>query len=450
MQGNNSELIDITQFVLKELKKRGIKTADVFARRTQEDRVTVREREVETVRRKVTRGLGVRVIQDGRLGFAHTCDVAETSLTSVVEQAVALAKEASEDPGHGLWETVIPPGDDLDLVDDGLAKISVEDKINRALELESAMLSADPRIRRSGGADWSDSDEEVVIANTLGLSHGFRGTGVAIVGQAVAEEDGQMQRGWWWSQARHQDDLDSVQEVGAEAGRRAVQMLGAQQVATVKAPVIFEAPVASQVLGVLFSAMNGEMVRKRASYLLDQLGKRIASKLVTVIDDGQMPRKLGSQAVDDEGIPVTKKVLVDKGKLTQYLYDVRGARLSGAEPTGNAHRSYGSLPGVGPMNLYIAPGDVSRETLIGSVENGLFLTRIMGSGVNLVTGDVSWGASGLWIENGELAYPVEGITIAGNLKDLWRDIDQVADDLEWRSTVASPTFKVCEMMIGGK
>lgn len=451
MQDNNSELIALTQTVLKKLQQRGIKTADVFARRVREDKVTVREREVETVRRKVTRGLGVRVIQDGRLGFTHTCDVSKTSLTAAVDQAVQLAKETSADPGHGLWETATPASrDDLDIVDESLEVMPAEEKIKSAMELERAMMSVDPRIHRSAGADWIDEEEEVVVANTLGMSHGFRGTAVAMMGQAIGEENGQMQKGWWYTQARHRGDLETAEEVGIETGRRTVQMLGARQVATVKAPVIFEAPIAAQVLGVLFAAINGETVRKRASYLIDQLGQQIASDRVTVIDDGTMPRKLGSQTVDDEGIPVKKKVLVDRGILTQYLYDVRGARLSKTQPTGNARRSFGSLPAVSPMNLHVAPGTDSREALIDSVKNGLFVTMIMGSGVNLVTGDVSWGAMGLWIENGELAYPVEGITIAGNLKNLWNSIDGVADDLDWKSSVVSPTFKVREMMIGGK
>jgi PmbA protein len=452
MRSNDNENLEkITQNVLREIEKRNIRTADVLAKRSREDSLTIRQGQVETVSRKITRGVGIRVIMEGRLGFAHSSDVSERSLSDLVDRAVALAKESSPDPGHGLAEAISAPiSSNLDLVDTTISDISVEEKIGIALRTEKAMFASDKRIARSGGCHWEDGDDKTIIANTSGLTYSDRGTGFAIVAQSVAENQGQMQSGWWWTQARHREDLDSPEEVGTEAGKRAVSLLGARGISTVKAPVIFEAPVAAQVLAVLFAAMNGEVIRRRASYLVDKLNDGVASDIITVIDDGSLPRKLGSQAVDDEGIPTSRKVLLDKGVLKQYLFDIRGARLSNAKPTGNAHRSYGSLPSVGPTNLYLEPGDISKEDLIKSVANGLFLTRIMGSGVNLVTGDVSWGGSGIWIENGKLAYPVEGITIAGNLMNLWKNIDSVANDLDWRSNVVSPSFKVSEIMIGGK
>ena len=449
---NNSESVEhFAQLVLKEIEHRGIKSADVLARRIREDSITVRQGQVETIRRKITRGIGVRVILEGKLGFAHSSDVSEKSLLSLVDRAIAIAKETSADPGHGIaMLDTTPLPESLDIKDPTISEITIEEKIQQALRLEKAMLSADSRVARSVGADWHDSDEDTVILNTNGLSNRSSSTGLAIVGQAVAVQNGQMQRGFWWSQARHREDLESPEEVGTEAGKRAAALLGARSIPTIKAPVVFEAPVTSQVLGVLFAAMDGEKIRKRSSYLVDRLSQQVASPIVTVIDDGHLPRKLGTQAVDDEGIPARRKILVKKGILQQYVYDVRGARLSNSTPTGNAHRSYGSLPSVGPTNLYLKSGDISKENIIKSVEKGLFLTRIMGSGVNLVTGDVSWGGSGMWIEHGELAFPVERITIAGNLLNLWCDIDLVADDLEWNSNVVSPTFRVKEMMIGGK
>jgi PmbA protein len=449
---NNSESIErLAKLVLKEVEHRGAKTADVLARRIREDSITVRQQQVETVRRRITQGIGLRVILEGRLGFAHSTEVSEGDLVSLVDKAIALAKETSSDPGHGIAELKeIPPHKNLDLIDDTISHLNVQEKIDQVMRLEKAMLSADSRIARSIGADWHDSDDLTVLINTNGLSYHEFGTGFALVGQAVAEQDGQMQRGFWWSQARHREDLDSPEVVGTKAGKRAVELLGAKSIPTIKAPVVFEAPIASQVLSVLFAAIDGEKIRKRSSYLVDQLNQQVASPLVTVIDDGHLPRKLGTQAIDDEGTPACRKILMEKGILKQYIYDIRGARLSHTSPTGNAHRSYGSLPSAGPTNLYLEPGKTSLKDVIKSVEKGLFLTRIMGSGVNLVTGDVSWGASGIWIENGELAFPVERMTIAGNLLNLWCDIDVIADDLEWNSNVVSPTFRVKEMMIGGK
>jgi len=441
----------LAHIVLSEIKKRGIDTADIIAKRSREDSVTVRQEQVETVRRQISRGVGIRVIIDGRLGFAHTSDVSETSLSSLVDRAIMLAKEAFPDRGHGIAKPApVPASDELDMFDHTLLTVPLEEKIDQVLRLEKAMLASDRRIARSAGCHWHDGDEETAIVNTLGLSQTSRGTGVSIVGQAVAEGNGQLQSGWWWSQARHRSDLDTPEEVGAEAGRRAAVQLGARSISTIKAPVVFEAQVASQMLGVLFRALDGETVRKRSSYLVDRKGETIASNLVTIIDDGYMPRKLGTQNVDDEGTPARKKTLVKNGILKQFVYDIRGARLSRARPTGNAQRSYGSLPSLGPTNLYVVPGDLTRDDLIKTVKNGILLTRILGSGVNLVTGDVSWGGGGIWIENGELSYPVEGITIAGNLLDLWKNVDAIANDLDWRSVIACPTFRVSELMIGGK
>ena len=441
----------LAHLVLKEIEHRGIKTADVLVRRIREDSVTIRQQQVETVRRRITQGVGLRVIVDGKLGFVHSSDVSEGALLSLVDRAIALAKETSSDPGHGIAEPSKAPSQVmLDIMDETISNLTIQEKIDQVMRLETAMLSADSRVARSIGADWHDSDDITVLMNTKGLSHREYSTGFALVGQAVAEQNGQMQRGFWWSQARHRRDLESPEEVGTETGKRAVALLGARSVPTTKVPVVFEAPIASQVLGVLFAAIDGEKIRKRSSYLVDRLDQQIASPIVTIIDDGHLPRKLGTQAVDDEGTLACRKILVNQGILKQYVYDVRGARLSNSTPTGNAHRSYGSLPSVGPTNLYLEPGSISKEDLIKSVEKGLFLTRIMGSGVNLVTGDVSWGGSGMWIEQGELAFPVEGITIAGNLLNLWCDIDMIANDLEWRSNVISPTFRVKEMMIGGK
>lgn len=448
---HTSNISHLAHIVLGEIRKRDIDTADIIAKRSREDSVTVRQGQVEMVRRQISRGIGIRVIINGRLGFAHTSDVSEASLSSLVDRAITLAKEAFPDRGHGIAKPApVPASDELDVFDDTLLTVPLEEKIDRVLRLEKAMLASDPRIARSVGCHWHDGDDETVIANTLGLSQSWRGTGVSIVGQAVAEGNGQMQSGWWWSQARHRSDLDTPEEVGSEAGRRAAIMLGARSIATVRAPVVFDTPVASQVLGVLFRALDGETVRKRSSYLVDRRGDAIASNLVTVIDDGYMPRKLGTQSVDDEGTPARKKTLVKNGILKQFVYDIRGARLSRAKATGNAQRSYGSLPSVGPTNLYVVPGDLTRDDLIKTVKSGILLTRILGSGVNLVTGDVSWGAGGIWIENGELTYPVEGITIAGNLLDLWKNVDAIADDLDWRTVIACPTFRASEMMIGGK
>ena len=256
--------------------------------------------------------------------------------------------------------------------------------------------------------------------------------------QPVAVSDGHMQRDYWYTRARHLARLQDAAEVGRRAATRAVRRLGGRRVPTQEAPVVFEPEVAASLLRHLAGAVVGQSLYRGTSFLLGRLGERIASDLVTVVDDGRLPSGHGSRPFDAEGLPTRRTTVVDQGRLASYLLDTYSARRLDLASTGNASRAVGDAPSAAPTNLYVAAGTTPPESIIASIDRGL-----------LVTGDYSRGAAGLWIEHGELAYPVEEITIAGNLLDMFRDIELVGDDLEFRSSVASPTIKIGRMTIAG-
>src|SRR5439155_918072 len=266
----------------------------------------------------------------------------------------------------------------------------------------------------------------------------------------IAVQDGLMQRDYWYAVGRKLNRLDSPEAVGQEAGRRTVRRLGARKIATCRVPVVFEPEIAGSFLGNLCSAVNGYAIYKGTSYLVGRLGERIAPDLVTVCDDGRMPGDLGSKPFDGEGLPTRKNVVVERGVLKSYLLDTYAARKLGLASTGNASRSIGEASSVGATNFYLAPGTATPEEIIRSVQRGLYVTELIGFGINMVTGDYSRGAVGFWIENGELAYPVEEITIAGNLKDMWMGVQAIGNDLVFRGRIASPTVKIAEMTVAGE
>jgi PmbA protein len=258
-----------------------------------------------------------------------------------------------------------------------------------------------------------------------------------------------MQRDAWYSVQRRLCRLDSPESVGRAAARRTLRRLGARKVATQEVPVVFDPDMAASLMRSVCGAVSGSAIYRGASFLAGKLGQQVAATGLTLVDDGRMPGGLGSRPFDGEGLPTRRTMVIENGKLASYLLDTYTGRKLGLASTGNASRSLGQPPTVGPMNFYAPPGPHSPEEIIRSVDRGLYVTEMIGFGVNLVTGDYSRGAVGLWIEKGELAYPVEEITIAGNLKDMLRGIEMIGNDLEWRGAVAAPTLKIGRMTVAG-
>ena len=339
---------------------------------------------------------------------------------------------------------------ELDLLDEEARGLPVEQGIDAARVAEEHALQYDARITNSEGAEFGNSFNRVIHANSEGFAGEYATSAFHLSVAPVATSNGSMERAHWFSAARRHDALDAPEAVGREAGRRVIRRLGARKVRTREVPVVYDAAIAGTLVRHLGQAVSGYALYQRASFLCDRLGQRVASDLVRIVDDGTIPAALGSRPFDSEGVGVRPKDVVGAGVLKSYLLDAYSARKLGAKSTGNASRGVGQASGVSPMNLYLIPGEDSPGDIVGSVEDGFYVTELMGFGVNLVTGDYSRGASGLWIEKGELAYPVAELTIAGNLNDMLNQVEMVGNDLRPQSPVAAPTVKISRMTVAGE
>jgi len=445
-----SDYINLASELVQRALQHGAHESEVYLEYGDEFNVSVRKGVVETLTQASSKGLGLRVFLDRRVGFAFTSDFSRTSLQSFIGKALALARQATPDDANGLPEGEPVPASDLELEDPQRDALTTEKKIELARAVEEATFAYDKRVTTTEGCGFSDERETVILANSKGLLQSVSGTSFAIFASAVAQENGEKQLGWWWSAKRFFRDLASPEEIGREAARRSVRMLGARKIDTQKVPVIFDPVTGGSFWGAIVDALDGDNVFKKASFLADDLGKQIASETVTVIDDGLLPKGLASRPVDGEGVPTKRKTVIDRGRLLTYLYDTHTALKVGTRSTGNAVRSYSSMPRIGPLNFYLQPGKHTPEEILASVSRGFYVTILMGFGANTVTGDYSVGAAGLWCENGQLVFPVQEVTIASNMLDMLRNIAMIGNDLEFRSPIASPTFLVAEMIISGR
>jgi PmbA protein len=360
-----------------------------------------------------------------------------------------MARATGEDVAAGLPDEMVPPEEvDLAMHDPSPAALPTEERIARARQGEAVALET-PGITNSQGASWASGESSVVLANTMGFLGGYRSSSVSLSVVPQAERDGQMERDYWYTTGRGLEDLETPEQVGRTAAGRTLRRLGARQVPTCQAPVVFDPDTAAELMGALFSALSGYAVFRNATFLKDRVGQQVASPLLTLVDDGRVRRGLGARPFDGEGLPTRRNVPVERGVLRFYLCDSYSARKIGAKPVGSARRGLSGGPGVGAGNLFFEPGETTPEEIIGGVERGLYVTDLIGFGVNVVTGDYSQGAVGHWIENGKLAHPVHEVTIAGNLNEMLEDVDAVGNDLVFRGASASPTLRVRRMTISG-
>jgi PmbA protein len=437
--------------LIGKARKRGATEADVMVVDGRNLSVQVRLSAVDRLTKAREKRLGLRVFFGKRSASTSTSDFSSASLDRLVSDTCALAQAVVEDPVSGLPEGGVYATDlpNLDLYD--ATELGTDEHIALAKRAEAAALGADPRLSNSEGSDFNSSDGHILLANSHGFVGDYRSSSFSMSVSPVATDPatGGMQRDSWYAIQRAYARLDSPESVGREAARRTLRRLGARKVSTCKAPVIFDQEMAGSLLGTLCGALSGYALYKGASFLIGQLGKKIAPETVTVYDDGRMPRGFGSRPFDGEGLPTRKTPVIERGVLKSYLLDTYSGRKLGMASTGNASRGVGDSPSAGPTNFYLVPGAVPPKDIIRSVTRGLYVTELIGFGINMVTGDYSRGAAGFWIENGELAYPVEEITIAGNLKRLFLDVDMIGNDLEFRGRIASPTIKIGEMTIAG-
>ncbi len=437
--------------VLARAKQCGATEADIVVADGETFSVQVRVGAVDRLTKAREKRLGLRVFVRNRSATTSTSDFSKASLDRLVSETCTLAKAVVEDPVSGLPEASQMAVDrpDLDLYDDTV--LGTETQIDWAKRGEAAAFAADSRVTNSEGAEFDSSSGRVVLANSHGFVGSYKSSSFSLSVSPIATEaaTGSMQRDAWYEVQRKFGRLSSAESIGQEAARRAVRRLGARRVPTKRVPVVFDQETAGSLLANLCSAVSGYGLYKRASFLLDQLGQTIASDTITIYDDGRMAGGLGSRPFDGEGLATRKNTIVERGVLRSYLLDTYSGKKLGLASTGSASRSVGESPSVGPTNFYLVPGIKTAEEIIRSVKEGLFLTEVIGFGINMVTGDYSRGACGFWIENGELSFPVEEITIAGNLKQMFKDIEMVGSDLVFRGRIASPTLKISEMMVAG-
>ena len=439
-----AELID-------RVKAHGATEADVMVAEGDSVSVQVRLSAVDCLSKAREKSLGIRAFFGKRSASTSTSDFSEASLKQLVADTCALAKAVAEDETSGLPESTALATDipDLDVYDP--TAMPVDEAIDVAQRAERAAMDVDSRVTNSEGAECGAGYGAVVLANTHGFLGYHRSSRFSLSVAPVAEgsDDQGMQRDYWYAVSRKRQELEDPESIGRIAAERTLRRLGARKVETQRVPVIFDPEMACSLLGHLSSAVSGYSLYKGASFLLGQLGKSIAPQHVNVEDNGCLPGKLGSRPFDGEGLPTRKTMILEQGVLSSYLLDTYSGRKLGMASTGNASRSIGDNPTVSPSNLFFHPGDASPDEIIRSVSRGLYVTELIGFGVNMVTGDYSRGASGFWIENGELAYPVQEVTIAGNLKQMFQAIESIGNDLVFRGKLASPTIRIRDMMVGG-
>jgi PmbA protein len=454
---SKTDMQQLAADVVERALRAGATQAEAVIREGDEFSTLVRLGQVETLKESGARGIGVRVFLGSngahRTANTSTSDFTEAGLDQLVRGAIDLAQVTSEDPFAGLPDQAAMGQLDgnLDLYYEDVYSMPAAERIEYARRAEAAALSADPRLKNSDGGSFDAATGHKVMANSRGFVGEYRRSYCSVAAMPIAQtEQGGMQRDYWFSSARTLGKLASPESIGAEAARRTLRRLNARRVATQRVPIVFAPEIARSLVGNVFEAANGDSVYRGASFWANQLGQQVASSNVTVIDDGTIPGLFGTAPFDGEGLPTRRTVIVENGVLKNYLLNTYTGRKLNMQSTGNASRGLAGTPGIGAGNLFLENGSVSPDQLLADVKVGFYVTELMGFGVNMVTGDYSRGAAGLWIENGELTFAVEEITIAGNLKEMLNNVSAIANDLEFRGAVASPTLRIDGMTIAGE
>jgi PmbA protein len=446
----DDKLYTLADDVLSRLLKGGATGAKVVARAGQDLSVRVRLGDVEHVEEAGAQSIAVRAMKGRHVATSSTNDLTSAGLARLVSDALELCDLAQEDPNADLPDPseLSREHRDLKLHDPACSGIMAGEAVERARKGEQAARDYDPRITNSEGASFGRAASGFVLVTSGGFRGGYHGSYASLVVSPVAADEGGKNRtASYWSARRFLDKLEDEVAVGREAARRTVALLGAKKVPTQEAPVVFDPDAARSLVGAFAGCVTGDGIYRRSSYLVDRLGTSVASDLVTLIDDPLIESGPGSRPFDADGLPARRNVVVERGELKTYLLDTYSARKLGMKSTGNAASMTGT--GAGTSNFFLAPGAQSREEILRSTKRGLYVTSMMGFGFNAVTGDFSRGATGYWIEDGELAFPVSEVTISLNFNALFGSIDAVGNDLDLKSGIASPTFRVARMTIAG-
>jgi PmbA protein len=448
-----TDLRDLAQDIVRQATAGGASDAECIIREGDEFSTVIRLGQVETLKESGAKSIGIRVFNGKRAASTYSSDFSRAGLDRMVKSAIELSKITSEDPYAGIPEAsqLGSISGDLQLYFSDVYSLPGQERIAYARRAEKAALDADPRIKNSEGGSFDAATGRKIMANSRGFVGEYRRSYCSVSAVPIAQDEkGGMQRDFWFSVARSLSKLESPEHVGKVAAERTLRRLGGRKVSTARVPVVLDPLVAASILDHIFEGINGDAVYRGASFLAGKLGEKIASDRLNVIDDGTMLGGFGTTPFDGEGIPTKRTVVIENGVLKSYLLNTYTAKKLGLQTTANASRGLAGTPGIGPGNYFLQAGTKTPQEIIGGISEGLYVTEFLGHGANLVTGDYSRGASGLWISGGELAYPVEEITVAGNLKEIFFNITEVANDLEFRGAMASPTIRIDGLTVGGE
>ncbi len=433
--------------LLDAAKAAGADGADAMLARGQSTNITIRLGKVEASERSEEFDVGLRVFIGQRTASISTSQLQPANIRELASRAVAMARLAPEDPYVRLARAdevsnTIP---DLDIFDSTMPDTARLQE--RATAAEAAALSNNG-VKTVDNASAGHGIVDVLIGTSNGFMAGYKRSSHGVSAVVIAEKDGHMERDYDYSAAVYECDLEPAEDVGRKAAERTVERLAAQKPQTGKFPIVYDRRVAGSLVGSLASAINGAAIARGTSFLKDNLGKQVTRSGVNFIDDPLRPRGIGSRLFDAEGLPVIKRLMVDNGVLTGWFLDLASAAKLGMTPTGNARRAIGSAPGPGTSNFFIENGDVSRDDLIAEIDEGFLVTEMIGSTVDMITGDYSRGAGGFWISKGKISHPISEATIAGNLKEMFMQITP-ANDIDLRDSMAAPSLRIDSMMVAG-
>ncbi len=443
------DTLGIVAKVEKLLKSCSLDGYEIYLASSRNLSIEVKEQKVDTFKCSAPVGVSVRVLKGGGLGFSFSTSLDEADLGRMVESALVGAQTQTPDEYNGLplpLEYPVLGG----LCDEELASVAESDKIDRATELERQVLAFDRRLKRVRKASYGESTYEVTLRNSHGVSGNYRGTSVSASVTAVAEEGGDSQMGWDFGHSNLYSGIE-VEKIARQAAAKAVGLLGARKIATMRAPVVLDSYVAAEILEVLAPSFLADNVQKGKSMLAGRLGSQPFSSLLRIRDDGTLPGGTDTAPFDGEGVPQHDTVLVEGGRLLRFLYDSYTARKDGVSSTGNSARGgVKGPPRLGITNFFVENGTLSSADLLRGIDRGVLITEVLGMHTaNAITGDFSVGAAGFLIEQGRAAHPVKGIAISGNIVDLFRDVEMVADDLRFYGGIGAPSLRIAALDVSG-
>ena len=447
MDSNKASLNLLEDLIAKALTK-GADAADAVHIESQSLAVAQRLGKPEKLERSESSDIGLRVLFGKRQAIVSSSDASSKALEELIDRVISMAKVVPEDPYCGLAEKKQLVTKIIDVDNFDASEPPAETLVDWANRAEDAARSV-AGITNSEGAEAGWGRATVSVAATNGFAQVYSGSHYSLSASVLAGKGVKMERDYDYTGAVYADDMISPEEIGRNAGNKAVKRINPRKVNTAQVPVIYDPRVSRGILGHLLSAINGSSIARNTSFLAEKMGKQIFGDNISIYDDPHRPRGLRSKPFDGEGVTNKKRKIIDNGKLTTWLLDLRSARQLGLKTTGHASRGVGSPPSPSSTNVYLEPSSISPKELINDIKTGLYVTELIGMGINGLTGDYSRGAAGYWIENGEITYPVSEVTIAGNLNDMFLNLT-AANDLEYRYGVDAPTLRIEGMTLAGK